>query len=129
MTTIRMESGGPWYPPIVMAHALLGRRAMQAKKINYPTVKAQIETKLRPELEANGKEFAPTLRTVRNWGKAHPDYPEWALKNGLIQEADLLPWALDYLNAPKRKTKRRVGSKRLPKIQYNPNVALANPIQ
>ena len=117
METLRMESGGPWYNPIVMAHAILGRGAMRANRINFPAVSAQIESKLRPDLEATHKDRGPTLQTVRKWEKTHPDYAEWAIKTGLIEEAQLLDWAREQL-------KRSKAPNRVTKIKYNPNVLL-----
>jgi len=122
MTIIKMESGGPWYTPNVMVHAILGRRAMLGKKFDYRTVIAQIESNLRPSLQSTGKEFAPTLQTARSREQKNPVYPEWLIRNGLVKEADLLPWARDELRSTKERNRR--GNQAGSKVKYNPNAAL-----
>jgi hypothetical protein len=35
---------------------------------------------------------------VQNWEEDQPNYPEWAMRTGLISKEELLPWAREYLN-------------------------------
>jgi hypothetical protein len=81
-----------------MAHAMLGHRGVLKGRMRYSMITTQIEAKLRTFLETTGKERAPSMQTVRNWEKADPGYPEWAMRRGLFSKEDLLPWAREYLN-------------------------------
>ena len=94
----RMGSKGPWYDPVVKANAILGRRAVQGKRLSYQTIQGQIETKLRPNLESTRQQYAPTPQTARKWARDQSNYPEWAIRNGLVGEDQLLPWAREQLN-------------------------------
>jgi hypothetical protein len=84
-----MGSSGPWYDPIVRANCILGCRAVKSRKLRWQDVGAQIETRLRPVLKSGAK--APTSRSANKWESETPDYPEWALSQGLITKADLVP--------------------------------------
>ena len=95
-----MESKGPWYDPVVIANAILGQRGIQAKQLSYKTIQGQIETNLWPNLESAGQQHAPTPQTTRKWAKNQANYPEKAIKNGLVAEDQLLPWAKEQLLRP-----------------------------
>ena len=99
MRVARMESQGFWYDPAVVANSIIGRRANRAGKMPLGSVKAQIETRLSGKLAATGQLRAPSRQMVRLWELKDPLQPEKALKSGLIQPSDLLPWAAEYLNS------------------------------
>ena len=108
-----MESGGPWYAPIIKAHSMLGRRACVEGLMSSADVAAQIETKLRGSLPINGTGQAPTRQIVAIWEKKNPDYPEEVLTSGLVVQEDLLSWAkiqVDHGNRASGKTAGRKGS-------------------
>jgi hypothetical protein len=92
-----MGSSGPWYQPTVKAHSLLGRRAVAKGQMTTSDVAAQIEANLSYLLPKNGTGHAPTRQMARTWEKTSPDYPEWAINNGLVNQTDLLPWAKSQL--------------------------------
>jgi hypothetical protein len=96
--TVELSSRGPWYDPLIKAHAMLGHRSVRKRQMPYSTVTAQIEAKLRASLAKTSKERAPSIRMVQNWEEDWPDYPEWAMRVGLINKEELLPWAREYLN-------------------------------
>ena len=99
MSTIRyarMESGGPWHSPLVRAICQLGYREMKNGKFRFEDLRGRLETTLRRQL---GTKNAPSLETIRRWQKDQPDYPEFAVRNGLIDRAHLPSWARNRLVA------------------------------
>ena len=94
MQYVLMESGGPWYSPSVRAASLLGYRAMQVQTMRFADLKAQLETKLASELKGRS---APSLETIRQWYQHQPDYPESAVREGLVNQGLLPPWAQNQL--------------------------------
>ncbi len=127
MRTVFLRSGGPWYDPVIKAHCLLGRRACREGLMSYQTVKAQIESNLSPYLEKTNRQGTPSLEMIRRWEKQWPDYPEWALRNGMVTESDLLPWGKGQVNRNIHMSQsRRVpsflveGFRSLPTQEYSP---------
>ena len=94
-----MGSKGPQYDPTIRVLAILGRRSADKGLLPYSSVQAQIETHFRSRLKATYEYKAPTRQTALRWEKSHPDYPEWALRNGLISRSNLLPWAAEQLRS------------------------------
>ena len=93
---VEMGSSGPWHKPVIMAHVILGRRAMASGRMSYEEVAGQI-AKLERSL---GGKSPPSAQTAIIWGKKFPDYPEWAIRNELVFKNELLPWALEMLSVP-----------------------------
>ena len=120
MIIVRMESGGSWYPPIVKAQAILARRAMRENIATYDGLAGQIHTGKR-----SGENHPPTRQTAKKWEDENPNYPEQAVRQGLVKTADLLPWAWEQLQPANARRKRRnqAGSK----AKFNPNAALLSP--
>ena len=83
MIIVRMESGGSWYPPIVKAQAILARRAMRENIATYDGLAGQIHTGKR-----SGENYTPTRQTAKKWEAENPDYPEQAVRQGLVKTAD-----------------------------------------
>ena len=120
MIIVRMESGGSWYPPIVKAQAILARRAMRENIATYDGLAGQIHAGKR-----SGENYTPTRQTAKKWEDENPDYPEQAVRQGLVKTADLLPWAWEQLQSTNARRKRR--NQTGPKVKYNSNAALSIP--
>ena len=99
MLVARMESKGPWFDPKVMANTILGVRAVRKKDLSYPSMLAQIGSKLPDHLAITKKIEGPSRQTAYRWERNNPSYPEKALRDGFITKNDLLPWALKQLKS------------------------------
>ena len=120
MVTVRMESGGSWYSPKVKAQAILARRAMRENVANYDVLAGEIDIG-----EGSGDNHPPTRQTAKKWEDENPNYPEQAVRRGLVKTADLTDWAREQLQpANARKTRRNQTG---PKVNYNPNAAFSIP--
>ena len=115
-----MESGGSWYPPMVKAQAILARRAMRENIATYDALAGQIDTG-----ERLGENYPPTRQTAKKREDENPDYPEQAVRQGLVKTADLLTWAREQLQPANARKKRR--NQTGPKVKYNPNAAFSIP--
>ena len=115
-----MESGGSWYPPIVKAQAILARRAMRENVANYDVLAGEIDIG-----EGSGDNHPPTRQTAKKWEDENPNYPEQAVRQGLVKTADLTDWAREQLQSTNARRKRR--NQAGLKAKYNPNAALLSP--
>lgn len=120
MVIVRMESGGSWYPPKVKAQAILARRAMRENIANYDALAGQIDIGQR-----SGENYPPTRQTAKKWEDENPDYPEQAVRQGLVKTADLLTWAREQLQPANARKKQRNQTRT--KVKYNPNAAFSVP--
>ncbi len=89
-----MGSSGHWHSPVVRVHGILGRRAMRTRRMTQADVQGQM-AKLSRHLRGKSP---PSAQAIRDWETANPNYPEWAVRNGLVTKDQLLPWALEMLS-------------------------------
>ena len=115
-----MESGGSSDPESVQAQAILARRAKQENITTYDWLAGHIQAGKR-----SGENYTPTRQTAKKWEDENPDYPEQAVRQGLVKTADLLPWAQEQLQSTNARRKRR--NQAGLKAKYNPNAALLSP--
>ncbi len=97
MLVARMSSKGPQYDAVVKAAAMLGQRAVRKGQIRYAAVEVGIQDQLSLHLSRASKDRAPSQQMVRDWTKQQPDFPEWAVGNGLVSAAALPAWARGQL--------------------------------
>ena len=91
----RMESRGPQFPAKIRANYQLGRRLRRA---NPTFSNRDVDSKLADQLDADlGRTGVPSPRTVSDWNKTQPDFPERAVRNGVIGAWDLLPIVRPFL--------------------------------
>jgi len=67
---------------------------MRAGTISYLDLQAQLETQLASELKGRN---APSLEIIRQWERNQPDFPERAVRDGLVPPARLPGWAQNQL--------------------------------
>ncbi len=107
MPVVEMGSRGPQYNPLIKTISILGRRASRSGRMSYSDVRARIETNLREQLLKCNKSSAPTSKIAKIWEDSMPDFPEWALRTGMISEGDLPQWAREQLNRDATMSQRR----------------------
>jgi hypothetical protein len=96
--SVDLRSHGFQHHPIVRANCILAHRAITDKKMSYGDVTAQIELHLR-DLLLGPEKASPSPRMIRNWARDYPNYPEWAVSNGIVKKGDLLVWAREHLSS------------------------------
>ena len=101
---VRMESRGPQHPARVRTNYQLGRRMRRANPtFSISDVEGGLAGQLGSDLDKVG---VPTARTVSRWIKQQPDFPEKALKSGVIDSQDVLPSLREFLR-PASQSRRR----------------------
>lgn len=86
---VTMRSRGPWYSPRTRALGVLAARAVQSGFIAWTTAEGFLATE--------GNSEMPVPRTMRQWARKSPDYPERAVSGGLVHPGELPAWARQQL--------------------------------
>ena len=101
---VRMESRGPQFPARVRLNYQLGRRL---KKANPTFSIRDVEGKVASQLNSDlGKTGPPSTRTVSHWTKKQPDFPEMAVKSGVVNSKDVLPSLRRFLQTTPSRRRR-----------------------
>ena len=88
-----MSSKGRQSSEMVQANCMLMKRHLKARGYSMGLLEGQISKHLEPYLKGKGP---PAKRTVQDWEKRTPDFPETALGDGIIGENDILSWLRQY---------------------------------
>ena len=89
-----MSSRGRQSTEELQANCILMKRFLSAEGYSVERLEGQITKYLGPYMKGKGP---PARRTVQDWVKLTPDFPETALRDRIIVEEDILPWLKPYL--------------------------------
>lgn len=89
-----MSSRGRQSTEKLQANCILMKRFLSAGGYSVERLEGQITKYLGPYMKGKGP---PAKRTVQDWVKLTPDFPETALRDKIILEKDILHWLRPYL--------------------------------
>lgn len=89
-----MSSRGRQSTEELQANCILMKRFLSAGGYSVERLEGQISKHLGAYLKGKGP---PAKKTVQDWVKLTPDFPETALRDRIIVEEDILPWLKPYL--------------------------------
>lgn len=102
---VTAQSRGFWWPAIVRAAYVLGRRA--GPDLPIAQLHAMVGDSLAKDL---GGQPLPSERTVREWVATDPGLPERLVRHGLLRVEELPLWCRSYLHEGDHPSPRPVQS-------------------
>lgn len=84
-----MSSRGPQFPDEIKANWILAKRFMRTRGYSFSQFEGRMSVELHPYLNRNG---LPAERTIQDWEKSNPGFPEKVLTDGMIRPQAILPW-------------------------------------